>query len=158
MLLDKVYHRFSISPRLCPVPIPSLCPPFLYQTLQLGARLPSSSPPPPPPSRTPLRALRFRRAKHMSSHAASAASFRLACLARSASAAESGTGDADGAADPPPTRQDEGSRKEIIFWLSDLAIAEKVAFFGRALRSRKARLLFAYAGIVDFQQSCCSSC
>ncbi|XP_074581756.1 putative glutamyl endopeptidase, chloroplastic isoform X1 [Curcuma longa] len=98
MLLDKVYHRFSISPNLRPLPISLLCPSLHYQTLQLGARLPSSSPP-PSPSRTPLRALRFRRARHMSSHAASAASFRLACLARSASAAESGTGDANGAPD-----------------------------------------------------------
>ncbi|XP_065019688.1 probable glutamyl endopeptidase, chloroplastic isoform X5 [Musa acuminata AAA Group] len=91
MFLHKVYCRFSlIYPTLCP-PLP---PPPLGSLPHGGGRFC------PPPLRVP-NSLRFRRVRHMRSHAASSAPSRLARLVPFASAAESGVADPNGS--PAPT-------------------------------------------------------
>ncbi|XP_064978877.1 probable glutamyl endopeptidase, chloroplastic isoform X5 [Musa acuminata AAA Group] len=90
MFLHKVYCRFSlIYPTLCPPPPPPL------GSLPHGGGLFCS-----PPLRVP-NSLRFRRVRHMRSHAASSAPSRLARLVPFASAAESGVADPNGS--PAPT-------------------------------------------------------
>ncbi|CAL9149877.1 unnamed protein product, partial [Musa hybrid cultivar] len=89
MFLHKVYCRFSlIYPTLCP-------PPPTLGSLPHGGGLFCS-----PPLRVP-NSLRFRRVRHMRSHAASSAPSRLARLVPFASAAESGVADPNGS--PAPT-------------------------------------------------------